>query len=76
MDLNSIKNQLESVKAVTETAKQQQRSFETLLTATLKGAPEKDKEKISKIQALSVRALSLAKNGKLAEAQELIKDFK
>lgn len=75
MDLNQIKQQAEiSKKAIAEIQKQN-RIFDTLLQKAMTGAPEEDKKTIASVQSLSMKALNLAKQGKMNEAQNLIKSF-
>lgn len=75
MDLQHIKAQLELSKKAIQETKNQNRIFETILQEAIKGAPKEDKHKIQHLQNMSRKAISLAKQGKLEEAQNLIKSF-
>jgi len=50
--------------------------FEQTVDELIKNVPDDDKPLIEKYKGLSQRTISLAKQGKLKEAQELIKTFK
>lgn len=75
MSFKNIESQLElSRKAISE-MKKQNTIFETLLSEAIKGAPEEDKKEIDKIRSLTLRVQKLAKEGRIDEAQSLIKDY-
>lgn len=76
IDLNTIRQQAEASKKMIDEMNNQNRIFENSINSALRDAPESDKKKISDFQSLSRRAISLAKSGKLKEAQTLIKQFK
>lgn len=75
MDLKNIKAQLELSKKAIQETKNQNRIFETILQEAIKGAPKEDKKEIQRLQNMSRQAINLAKQGKLEEAQTLIKSF-
>lgn len=75
MDLKNIKAQLELSKKAIQETKNQNRIFETILQEAIKGAPKEDKKEIQRLQNMSRKAINLAKQGKLKEAQTLIKSF-
>lgn len=75
MDLKNIKAQLELSKKAIQETKNQNRIFETILQEAIKGAPKEDKKEIQRLQNMSRKAINLAKQGKLEEAQTLIKSF-
>lgn len=76
IDINTIIEQGKlSRKAIAE-IKNQNRIFETTLQEAVKGAPNEDKKKIEEVRQLSVKAMNLAKEGKIEEAQNLINTFK
>ena len=76
MDLNNLKQQMESAKKLVEETKTQSRIFEQILQETVKGVDESQKAKIAEVQLLAKKAINLAKQGKGEEAQSLIKTFK
>lgn len=76
IDLNATKQQAETVKKLLKEVNKQNRIFENIIDSALKGAPESDKSEINKIRILSQQAVNLAKQGKLDDAQNLIKNFK
>lgn len=76
MDMNHIQRQLELTQSTVKSFKEQNRIFDELLKEAVKGAPEKDKKAVQKIQLLSMEVLEHAKKGDLKKAQELIKSFK
>lgn len=49
--------------------------FERQLEEKIKSAPEKDKNKLEDVRALTSQAISLAKTGRVKEAENLIKQF-
>lgn len=75
MDLKNIKAQLQLSKKAIQETKNQNRIFETILQEAIKGAPKEDKKEIQRLQNMSRQAINLAKQGKLEEAQTLIKSF-
>ena len=75
MDLKNIKAQLQLSKKAIQETKNQNRIFETILQEAIKGAPKEDKKEIQRLQNMSRKAINLAKQGKLEEAQTLIKSF-
>lgn len=75
MELNALLEQAKlSQKAISE-IQNQNRIFETILQEAVKGAPNEDKKKIEEVRQLSINAINLAKQGKIEEAQNLIKKF-
>jgi len=76
IDLNAIKQQGEAVQKLITEMNNQNRIFENTIDSAMKGAPESDKKAINKIKLLSKKAINLAKQGKMDEAQTLIKSFK
>ncbi len=75
MSLDNIRAQTELAKKAMEQINVQSRIFETILHEAIKGAPNEDKETIQAYSVLHKKAVNLAKQGKLKEAQELIKNF-
>lgn len=74
MSFKNIQSQLElSRKAISEMNKQNT-IFETLLQEAIKGAPEEDKKEIDRIRSLTLKVQKLAKEGRIEEAQTLIKE--
>jgi hypothetical protein len=76
IDLKTIKAQSELSKKLFKEIENQNRIFEKTIESVMKGAPESDKPKINQIQMLSQKAINLAKQGKLEDAQNLIKNFR
>ena len=69
---------IEISKKAQETAKLMQTQIaemDNLMQKVLINAPDKDKGKISEIQALMQRTFNLAKEGKLEDAQNEVKKF-
>lgn len=75
MDLKNIKKQIELSKNAVSEMKKQNAIFDTLLQEAIKGAPEEHKPAIDKMRSVVIKVKNLAKNGKLQEAQELIKQY-
>ena len=76
MDLTQIQKQLELAKETINQMSNQNRIFDQTLQEAIKGASDKDKPELERVRVLSLRAIALAKQGKNAQAQELIKQFK
>ena len=75
MSLEHIKAQMELSKKAIQETQNQSRIFEQVLQEAVEGAPNEDKMAIHKLQNMSKRAIALAREGKLDEAQNLIKSF-
>lgn len=75
MDFEKILQHAKASEKLVQQVKTHTRDFEKMLEATVKGAPEGDKQKIEEIRVLSIKAIELAKQGKGDEAQQLIKNF-
>lgn len=75
MDYKGIKEQLALAEKSAREIKNQSRIFENTLQEAVKGAPIEAKSQIDQIRVLSAKAISLAKQGKMEESQQLIKDF-
>lgn len=75
MDLTDLHNQMKLSKNAVVEINKQNRIFERTIQQAIKGAPEQDKKEIEKIRLLTIKALNLAKQGKIEESQQLIKDF-
>lgn len=73
---NIIKEQLRLANNAVEEMKKQNNLFETMIKQTLQGAPEEDKKAIQKFQLMTQKALKLAQEGKITEAENIIKQFK
>ena len=76
IDLKTIEQQAKATKTAIAEIKKQNRTFETILQEAVKGAPKEDKQVIENVRLLSIKAMNLAKEGKIEEAQNLIKTFK
>lgn len=76
IDLKTIKAQSELSKKLFKEIENQNRIFENTIESAMKGAPESDKAKINEIRMLSQKSINLAKQGKLDDAQTLIKNFR
>ena len=72
----TIDQQVKLANKAIEEMKNQNRIFENIIKETLINAPESDKNQIQRFQAMSIKAMNLAKKGKTEEAQNLIKNFK
>lgn len=75
INVETLKQQLENAKKLASQINVQNTIFEQTLQEAVKGAPEEDKQKLEKVRVLSIKAISLAKKGKLEEAQDVIKQF-
>lgn len=75
MDLNTLKQQLETSKKMFSEINNQNRIFGELIDNAMKGAPDQDKPEISKMKLMMTKAVNLAKQGKTEEAQTLVKQF-
>lgn len=75
IDLNTIKQQMETSKKLFSEINNQNRIFGELIDNAMKGAPDQDKPEISKLKLMATKAINLAKQGKSEEAQTLIKNF-
>ena len=75
MGLDNIKKQIELGNKAIEQFKNQNAIFDEMLTETIKGIPEDQKRQVEEVQALSQRAVNLAKQGKVEEAKTLIKQM-
>tara|TARA_R110000851_G_scaffold108617_1_gene230027 strand:- start:12184 stop:12423 length:240 start_codon:yes stop_codon:yes gene_type:complete len=76
MDINVLKQQAESAKKLFSEINNQNRIFGELIDDAMMGAKETEKPEINKIQMLTKKAINLAKQGKLDEAQTLIKNYR
>lgn len=76
IDLNTIIEQGKLAQKAVVEIKNQNRIFESILQEAVKGAPNEDKKKVEEVRLLSLKAINLAKEGKIEEAQNLIKIFK
>ena len=72
---NNLKQLQEMAKESGKKLNLELRIFDETMAEAIKGAPSTDKNAIEQIKGLSQKAINLAKNGKVKEAQELIKDF-
>ena len=75
IDIENVQQQQKMVQKMIEEINNQNRIFEQTIESAMKGAPESDKKEIEKIRILAKKAISLAKQGKSDEAQNLIKQF-
>ena len=75
INAEKLKEQLKQVKALSETINKESIIFEKTIQEAIKGAQGSDKKKIEDVSLLCKRALSLAKQGKMQESQEMIKKF-
>lgn len=75
INTKTLKQQLENAKKLASQINVQNTIFEQTLQEAVKGAPEEDKRELEKVRVLSIKAISLAKKGKLEEAQDVIKQF-
>ena len=75
IDIENVQQQQKMVQKMIEEINNQNRIFEQTIDSAMKGAPESDKKEIEKIRILAKKAISLAKQGKSDEAQNLIKQF-
>lgn len=73
MNLDNIKSQLELTRSAVSEMKKQNTIFDTTLQEAIKGAPEEHKAEIDKMRLTILKVKNLAKNGRLQEAQNLIK---
>lgn len=55
---------------------QQMSILENVMSETLKNAPEENKAEIEKVKALTNKAINLAKQGKMQDVDQIIKNFK
>ena len=51
------------------------RIFDETMAEAIKGVPDSEKQIVEQVKGLSQRAINLAKNGKIEQAQQIIKDF-
>lgn len=72
---NDINEQIKLANKAIEQLKNQNSIFEKIIQTALENAPQEDKEKIQKLQMTSMKAINLAKSGKITEAEEIIKEF-
>ena len=75
INMNTLKEQLETSKKLFSEINIQNRIFGELIDNAIKGAPDQDKPEISKIKLIATKAINLAKQGKAEEAQTLIKNY-
>lgn len=75
MTTDNIHQQVELAKKAAEQIKEQNRIFDNILTDAIKGVPKEHKAQVQNVQVFSQRVINLAKEGKTAEAQQLIKEF-
>lgn len=75
MDFKNINAQLKLSEKAIQEYKKQNRIFEQILSEAIKGAPEKDKSEIQKVKSFTEKVKGLVKEGKLEEAQTLIKNY-
>lgn len=75
MGLDNIKKQIELGRKSIKELQNQNAIFDELLTETIEGVPEEQKNLVQEIKVLSQRAFALAKQGKTEEAQTLIKQM-
>jgi len=75
MDLKMILEQSELARNAINQMNEQNRIFENIIQQSLMGAPDGDKKKIDEVKTLMTKVTSLAKDGKIIEAQNLIKQF-
>lgn len=73
--MNTIKDQLNLAQKAIQEMKNQNKIFENLIQSTLEKSPESDKKDIQDFQVKINNILSLAKSGKIDEAQELLKNI-
>lgn len=71
-----INRLLEMSKKMSRQLKVEMRIFDESINETIRNAPDEDKAKIEEIKKISQKAISLAQQGKINEANELIKDFR
>lgn len=74
-NFENIRAQTELFKKTVKEYKKQNENFLTVLNETLKNAPEKDQGKVEEVRILTSKVFGLAKQGKVEEAQKIIKDF-
>lgn len=75
LDLKTIIEQTKLSKKSMIEIQNQSRIFENILFEAVKGAPKKDQKKVEEFRQLQIKVLNLAKEGKINEAQNLIKTF-
>lgn len=75
MDLKMVLEQSELAQNAMDQIKVQNRIFENTIQQALIGAPESDKKEIDNVKNLMANVTKLAKEGKINEAQNLIKEF-
>jgi len=75
MDLKMILEQSELAKTAIDQINVQSRIFENTIQQALMGAPEGDKKQIEGLKTLMANVTKLAKEGKINEAQNLVKEF-
>lgn len=72
---NNLKQLQEMARESSKKLNLELRIFDETMAEAIKGAPEEHKKTIEEIKGLSQKAINLAKNGKVKEAQQIIKDF-
>jgi hypothetical protein len=75
MDLKMILEQSELARNAMDQINVQNRIFENTIQQALMGAPDGDKKQIDEVKTLMAKVTTLAKDGKIIEAQNLIKQF-
>lgn len=72
----TINDQLELARKAIEEMNRQNAKFDQAIETALSIAPEGDKKTILNVKNLSETVMRLARQGKVAEAEELIKNFR
>lgn len=75
IDFKTLEQQARVSQKLVMEIKNQNRTFDNIIQEAVKGAPNEDKKKVEEFRLLSINAINLAKEGKIEEAQNLIKSF-
>lgn len=72
MDAEYLKSLLDLSEASSKQIDTQVKIFEETFKGVIKNAPENDRNALEKMQALTAKAISLAKQGRQTEAQDVL----
>lgn len=75
MNIDNIRQQIESSKQMISVFKKQNLIFESVIDQAIKGVPTENQHEVQKVKNLYLKAKNLAKQGKMDEVNALIKEF-